>query len=551
MDIQNLLNSMTLEEKVGQMFMLAFAGSNPEQAHEMLVERCVGACYISQDNAETPQQAWDLTNALQLMAGSTPKKIPLILGVDQEGAWGVMVPHSCTGPGNMALGAANDLETTLKMYRVIGQELSAVGYNTLLAPCVDVNSNPVNVIVGPRSFGEFHADVAKHSRAAVVGAHAGGVIATAKHYPGHGDTRQDSHRLLPTVDRTLEELEEIDLLPYREAISAGVDIIMTAHILYPKIDPVYPATMSSILLEDILRQKLKFNGLILSDSMNMFAIRQNYEPGEAAVLAVLAGVDMIMLAEEHYDHSGAYLEKQRATIDGVLYGVRSGRIPMARIDQAVSRVLDLKSRSGLFDHKQDGAAVTIVGSDNNRKIEARSAELGVTLVRDTMGLMSKVQTSRLALIQAAPQKAYEILTRTRGIGPNQGRPAFDAFQKEFDRLIPGVVTFTSEEIPAEGALPAGLGAAGLIVVVTEDYPLPGTDFDTITQKQVINRLLAEYPEKLIVVGLRPPYELSDYPGLGTYLTTCSSRVCAAIAAAKALAGAIPCKGTLPVGLSAT
>jgi beta-N-acetylhexosaminidase len=549
MDTQKLLDTMSLEEKVGQMFMLAFAGSAPEQAREMLVDRYVGACYISQDNAVTPQQAWDLSAALQQMAGTTPKRIPLILGVDQEGAWGVMVPYSCTGPGNMALGAANDPGMTSQMYRVIGQELSAVGYNTLLAPCVDVNSNPVNVIVGPRSFGEFHERVARHSQAAVLGAHEGGVITTVKHYPGHGDTRQDSHRLLPTVDRTLEELEEIDLQPYREAISAGVDIVMTAHILYPKIDPEYPATMSSKLLEGILRHKLGFRGVILSDSMNMFAIRQNYEPGEAAVLAVMAGVDMIMLAEEHYDHSGAYLEKQRATIDGILNGVRSGRIPMARIDQAVSRILDLKARSGLFERKQDRAAVAMVGSAANRAIESRSAELGVTLVRDAKGLMSKIKTGRLALIQATPQKAYEILTRTRGIGPNQGQPAFDAFRDEFAGLIPDMITFTSEEITAEGPLPEGLVSADLIVVVTEDYPLPGVDFDTLSQKQVVKRLIAGYGDKMIVVGLRPPYEFADFSGLGTYLTTCSSRLCAARAAARALAGVIPCRGVLPVGLA--
>jgi beta-N-acetylhexosaminidase len=548
MDIEKLISGMTLEEKVGQMFMLAFAGRHLDQAREMLVGHFVGACYISQDNAETPQEAWKLTNALQGLAASTPQKIPLILGVDQEGAWGVMVPHSCTGPGNMGLGAADNPEITRRMYRVIGQELSAVGYNTLLAPCVDVNSNPENVIVGARSFGEFQDKVADHSGAAVRGAHEGGVITTAKHYPGHGDTHQDSHRLLPAVDRTMDELERIDLLPYRAAVAAGVDVIMTAHILYPKIDPVYPATMSKILLNDILRGKLGFKGMILSDSMNMFAIRKNYAPDEAAVLAVLAGVDMIMLAEEHYDHTGAYLEKQRITVDGVVKAARSGRIPMERIDDAVTRVLTLKASAGLFNAASDRSLISKVGSSDNRMIEAQAAEAGVTLVRDDNHLMEGIGSRRLAVIGAAPRQAYEILTHTRGIGPNQNQAAFDVFREEIIKYLPETAFYGADDLPSGQPLPDEIDQAEAVIVVTEDYPLPGVDFDTASQKELVRRLIKVLGQKLIVLALRPPYDLSAYNGLGTYLTTCSSRPCAAAAAARVLAGRIPCRGSLPVSI---
>lgn len=548
MDIQSMLSHMTLEEKVGQMFMLAFAGNHLDQAREMLVGHRVGACYISQDNAATPQEAFALTTALQELAASTPQRIPLILGADQEGAWGVMVPHSCTGPGNMGLGAANNPESTHKMYRVIGKELSAVGYNTLLAPCIDVNSNPENVIVGARSFGEFQDRVAENAGAAIRGAKAGGVITTAKHYPGHGDTHQDSHRLLPSVDRSLEELEKIDLLPYQAAIAANVDIVMTAHILYPKIDPANPATMSRIFLNDLLRVKLGFKGLILSDSMNMFAIRKNYAPDEAAVLAVLAGVDMIMLAEEHYDHTGAYLEKQRVTVNGVLKAAQSGRISIERIDDAVSRVLTLKASHGLFDAHPEPASISLVGGDENRAIEASVAEEGVALVLNQNYLLQKAKSGKTVVVGAAPRKAYEILTRTRGIGPNQDQAAFDVFAAEFKRYRPGTAVIGVDDLTTKSPLPDEIKNADVIIAVTEDYPLPGVDFDTRTQIECVRRLIAEAGEKLLVVALRPPYDFCQYPGLKGYLTTCSSRPCAAQAAAKAAAGVIPCNGTLPVSL---
>ena len=546
MNIHDLISNMTLQEKVGQLFMLAFAGNQLDYAQEMLVSNLVGACYISQDNAETPQQAWNLANNLQNFAAMTPKKIPLILGADQEGAWGVLVPYSCTGPGNLELGAADNPEITKKMYQVIGQELNAVGYNTLLAPCVDVNSNPENVILGSRSFGAFQSKVAVHAGAAVIGAREGNVITTAKHYPGHGDTRQDSHRMLPTVNRSLEELESIDLIPFQAAIDVGVDIIMTAHILYPKIDPVFPATMSRVLLTDILRTKMGFKGVILSDSMNMFAIRKNYAPDEAAILAILAGVDLIMLAEEHYDHSQQYIEKQLVTVNGVINAVNSGRIPVSRLDDAVLHVLSLKYERGLFDRKPIPEGYDLVGTLANRGIEAYAAESGIVLVKDERNLLKKIKSTRIAVVRTTPLNSYTILANTRGIGPNQNIPAYDDFIKELTRLIPSTSFLTYEDCYSIDDLPEVLSDVDVIIGVTEDYPLPGVDFEKKEQHILVRDLIEMFSQKLIVVGLCPPYEINYFEGVQTYISACSSRSCAAIASAKALAGIIECKGTLPV-----
>ena len=205
-DVDAVLAQMTLEEKVGQMFLLAFAGSQLRAAEHLVRQQGVGGCYLSQDNAATPAEAAALSATLQQFARATRLAIPLLLGADHEGVWGVMVPFSATGPGNLALGAARVPDLTRRMYRVLGAELAAVGYNTLLAPCADVNTNPHNPIIGTRSFGEDPAQVATLVRAAVEGAREAGVVTTVKHFPGHGDTVVDSHRGLPRVDRSRAEL---------------------------------------------------------------------------------------------------------------------------------------------------------------------------------------------------------------------------------------------------------------------------------------------------------------------------------------------------------
>ena len=547
-DVDAVLAQMTLEEKVGQMFLLAFAGSQLRAAEHLVRQQGVGGCYLSQDNAATPAEAAALSATLQQFARATRLALPLLLGADHEGVWGVMVPFSATGPGNLALGAARVPDLTRRMYRVLGAELAAVGYNTLLAPCADVNTNPHNPIIGTRSFGEDPAQVATLVRAAVEGAREAGVVTTVKHFPGHGDTVVDSHRGLPRVDRSRAELEATDLRPFRAAIAAGVDIVMTSHILYPALDPAQPATLSRIILEEVLRGALGFEGVILSDSMNMGAMRQHYTPEEAAIRAVLAGVDVLMLAEEHYDHDAAtYLEKQLRCIDGVIRAVRDGRIPQARIDTAVRRVLTLKARQPLVADPPTVLAPEAVGRAEHRAIEREAAAAGVTLVRDARHLLPLPAHERVVLVNATPRASYAVLQQTRGIGPNQAVPAFDVFADRLRAVRPTIETLSHEAVAA-GGLPPELNAGGTVLVVTEQYPLPGSDFDTAAQHAVVAQLLALVGDRLAVIALRDPYELAQFPQVGTYLCTCSSRPCAAEAAADVVVGRRPALGTLPVSV---
>jgi beta-N-acetylhexosaminidase len=555
MNPDSLLAQMTLPEKIGQMFLLAFAGARLDEARVLFAQHFVGAAYLGDDNLPDAATAASLTNTLQSYAAGTRLQIPLLLGADQEGAWSIMSSdvikgneRSAMGPGNMALGAANDLAITRAMYRVIADELGAVGLNAVYAPCADVNSSAHNAIIGMRSFGAFPDRVAMQTAAAVEGALSGGIIPTIKHFPGHGDTRMDSHRGLPTVTRTAEALRAIDLLPFRAGIAAGAPMVMTSHILFPAFDAENPATLSRRILGDILRGELGFDGVIVSDSMNMGAIKKLYDPADAAIRAFNAGVDLLMLAEEHYDHNAdQYLASQQALIGAVIAAVEDGRLPLARVDDAVRRVLTLKlerlARRSLVAHEIMARAV--VGSSPNRAVELNAARAAVVIVRDKADALTLPADARYVIVNTTPRAAYAVLTQTRGIGPNVTTPAFDLFARALMTLCPNGQVVELDDPVWSDDLKAWRDQ--IVIAVTENYTLPGMDFDQTTQAPTIGRLL-DAGIAPIVVGLRDPYELTNpiFDRVKTYVCAYSFRPSAAQAAAEVIAGVIAARGTPPV-----
>jgi len=404
-----------------------------------------------------------------------------------------------------------------------------------------------------RSFGEKPLLVGAMTAAAVRGAREGGVIATVKHYPGHGDTRLDTHRGLPKVDRTRDELYAIDLHPFAEGIKAGADIVMTAHIIFSALDPDRPATLSPVILQDILRGEMHFDGVILSDSMNMGAMRKNYDPQASAVQALRAGVDMIMLAEEHYDHDAAhYVSQQLALLKAVTQAVETRELPVERINDAVRRILSLKERltsgvgspSGIDADKQ---RLGVVGSGEHRQVELEAARHAVAVLRDRHGLVPLPEGRPVILVNTTTRKSYEPLGRTRGIGPNQTIPAFDMFADELQRRRSISQVWSAEEVIEGGQVPT-LNPDVLVVAVTENYPLPGMDFDQTSQPKVLRLLMRLLSERLVVVALRDPYELKYLPDLPTYLCAFSFRLSAAQAAAEVLCGEVPPHGPTPVSV---
>ncbi|MDZ4766668.1 MAG: glycoside hydrolase family 3 N-terminal domain-containing protein [Chloroflexota bacterium] len=554
MNNDELLATMTLEEKIGQMFLLAFAGTRLDEARVLFEEHFVGAAYLGDDNLPDAATAASLTNTLQSYAANTRLQIPLLLGADQEGAWSVMTreqkgrERSAMGPGNLALGAANDPALTRAMYRTIADELGVVGLNAIFAPCADVNSNPYNAIIGMRSFGAFPDRVAAQTVAAVEGALSGGIIPTLKHFPGHGDTQMDSHRGLPTVERTADELRAIDLKPFADGIAAGAPIVMTSHIIFPAFDAENPATLSRRILIDLLRGEMGFDGVILSDSMNMGAIKKVFDSADAAIRAFNAGVDLLMLAEEHYDHSPEqYLASQQALIGAVIAAAQDGRLPMARVDDAVRRVLNLKmrhlARRSLVAHEIMARA--LVGSPPNRAVELDAARAAVALLRDQDGALPLPKDRVYIVVNTTQRAAYAVLGKTRGIGPNQTTSAFDTFYSALSETHPQARIYEATDAALDGDLSAWRDLP--VIAVTENYALPGMDFDQSTQAATIQKLLKAgiHP---IVVALRDPYELANaaFDGVGTYICAFSFRPSAARAAAEVVAGVITARGVSPV-----
>ena len=545
MNIHATIADMTIEEKVGQMFMLAFAGDQLDEARILMGEHLVGGAYISDENVPNAAAAIQLCNALQSFARATRLGIPLLLGADQEGTWSVMTAQSSMGPGNMALGATNDPDCAYRMYATIARELLAVGLNVVLGPAADCNSNPRNSIIGMRSFGEQPALVSKMTAAGVRGAQDNGCLATLKHFPGHGDTRLDSHRGLPTVRRSREELLRIDLAPFAAGIKAGAKIVMTSHIVFSALDPDRPATLSPIILNDLLRGELGFEGLVVSDSMNMHSMRRNYSPEDAVIQGFKAGVDLMMLAEEHYDHDASvYLENQRDLIRAVIAAVNDGRIAMSRVDEAVGRVLRLKTEAGF---STDPLPQTdLVGCDAHRATELKIARRAISVIRDRHSLLPLDASAPITLINTTERSAYDVLTKTRGIGPNQATPAFDVFAAAMRGACENLAVMHAEDFAS-----ADLPADGVIIAVTENYTLPGMDFDRSRQAEIISALHETAGERLLVLALCEPYELADFPDIGGYVCAFSFRPCAALAAADVLLGRAPANGESPVSVPGT
>lgn len=366
------LARMTVEEKVGQLFMPVLYGSRADTPHQENVARFgvrtpaeairryhLGGVILFPwaGNVSSVSQVVALTNGLQRAAGD----IPLLIGVDQEnGRVSRLDPLVTKLPEAKVIGATGNTRWAREAARVTGTELRALGINLDFAPVADVNVNPRNPVIGPRAYGSDPKKVARMVGAAIDGFHAAGVAATAKHFPGHGDTTVDSHTGLPVIHHTKAQWEKLDAPPFRTAIAHGVDAIMSAHVVMPKLDRSGdPATLSKPILTGLLRKRLGFTGVVITDSLQMAGARQKYGDGEVAVRAILAGADILLMPP---DFPRAY--------NAVLEAVRSGRISAKRLDESVARVLALKERRGLFTAKpaDPDAAKRIVKSREHLRI---------------------------------------------------------------------------------------------------------------------------------------------------------------------------------------
>ena len=407
--VERRIREMTLEQKVGQMFMVGFGNPGDQPAYEindqirtLIQEKHVGGVILFGRNVESPEQVRKLTGELQKLALSSPPGIPLLVAIDQEGGPIIRIREGVTlFPGNMALGATRDPNLAYEAGRIAGMELRAMGINMNLAPVVDLNNNARNPVIGVRSFGEDPSWVARMAEANIRGYHAGAVLTAVKHFPGHGDTAVDSHVDLPTIARDRKRLEEADLVPFRRAIAQGADAVMSAHVTFPAFEPSgLPATLSRRVLTGLLRNELGFDGVIITDDMEMGAIAKRFGSAKAAVRAIRAGADMVLVCHT--------LSVQKESIEAVTQAVRSGEISEERIDQSVRRILKLKSkRLGSSVHSPEAAGggdrvSERVGRKDFAEVARKVAQRAVTLVRDDRRLLplDPQKQSRILVLSA-------------------------------------------------------------------------------------------------------------------------------------------------------
>jgi len=549
-----LLATMRLEEKVGQLFLVAIRGTRVSlETRRIVRDLMVGGVYTTNSNFVSPCQAAEFTSQLQKEATGTRCGIPLLVAADHEGHWAVLTPCACPGPGNMGLGANRSPQATRRMYAIFAAELLSVGINTNLAPVADVNSNPANPIIGLRSFGENPKRVALCVKQAVKALGAGGIISTVKHFPGHGNTSSDSHSGLPRVDRSREDIERVDLLPFRIGIEAGAEMVMTSHIVFSALDPNVPATFSERILKDLLRKSMGFEGVVLTDSLNMGAITKHREPADACVESLRAGADVILLAQEQYDAPMEdFLASYDRLVEAVTKAVDSGLISEVRLNESVGRILDLKARyklSGLTPAPTK--ALRIVGCSSHREVELDVCRGAITIARNNGILPLGLQDRQaLAIVNPIEPENYGLVGRTRGIGPNLGHVfPYRLLVEEVRRRHANVLEFwvNCNTPRLQDHLNKIKELSDVVIVVTEKLNLPGFAFPDEGQVRIVKRT-KELGKPVIVAALRDPYDLGGLGEVDAYVCAFSCRQPSVIALTEVLFGERKARGRLPVSV---
>lgn len=332
-----ILESMTLEEKLGQMIIIGFNGIKPDDTViKIIQENHAGGVILFSRNIENSEQLTGLINELKDI--NSVNKLPLFISVDQEGGRVNRLPEGSKNfPSGKTLGRKNNRELSFKTGQDIGEALLSFGFNMDFAPVMDILSNPKNTVIGDRAFGSTPDIVSSLAVEIMKGLQSKNVISVIKHFPGHGDTSVDSHAKLPVVNHDITRLYDFELIPFKEAIENGADVIMAAHIKFPKIDDSgKPATLSGKMLTDILRGDLEFTGVIITDDMEMGAISKNYSVEESSVDTVKAGADIILMCHSY--------EKQKTALEALKAAVENGEISIERIDESVDRIIRLKQK---------------------------------------------------------------------------------------------------------------------------------------------------------------------------------------------------------------
>jgi beta-N-acetylhexosaminidase len=556
---EKTLRKLTLEEKIGQVFMIWCRASflnveNPEylQLREAMQKYHVGSfgMTVHVDGPfllrSEPYEAAELLNRLQ-----RDSKLPLLVAADFERGISMRLLGTTVFPHAMAFGADGKAEDAEMFGRITALEGRAIGVHWNFFPDADVNSNPANPIINTRSFGEDPRQVGDLVVAYIKGAHEAGMLTTVKHFPGHGDTATDSHLGVASVNGGRAHLDSIELPPFRQAIAAGVDAVMVAHVTVPALDsdPNHVATISPAVVSDLLEKQLGFKGLIVTDALDMAGLTHLFadDIGRAAVEAFKAGNDMLLIPADLDASYGAMLK-----------AVKSGEISRQRLDRSVLKILKTKASLGLNESRMvDLSALgTLVGKPENLAFGQQVADAAITLVRDNgkvIPLKSK-GTTRLALPYMTKEETHNQVVAvlfSDDVRAESGR----AFGRELSARVPDAHVMYVDPRIAAGMSDEVLKAvdeARTVVAAVYVIPTAGKIGNSVSMADatgtLLQQLLDRAAQKTVVVAMGNPYLASDFPRIENYMCTFSNATVSEVAAVKALFGEIPIRGHLPVSI---
>lgn len=533
--VNSTLDNMTLEEKVGQLFMTYAYGDTADtqvaadvrrnrSAHGVdnaaqLIDtyKLGGIIYFAwSNNVNDTRQIAGLSNGVQ-RASLDATDTPALVSTDQEG--GVVFRVPATGlPGNMALGAGRSAADAHTAAVIGGRELGAVGVNWNFGPVADVNVNPANPVIGVRSFSEDAQLTASLTGAQVRGYQGEGIAAAAKHFPGHGDTAVDSHTGLPVIDHTREEWETIDKPPFQAAIEQGIKAIMTAHIVVPSLDPSGdPATLSRPIMTGVLRQEMGYQGVVITDSLGMAGVREKYGDARVPVLALEAGVDMLLMPP---DLDLAY--------NSVLDAVRSGELTEERIDTSVKRILRLKWDLDLVQDPYVDAdhAVAVTRSADHLAQAQALTDRTTTLVKNDAGLLPLTGSGQ------------EVLVTGWGVSTTQ------TFADKMAARGADTTVYETGERPTQARIDDAVSRArdnDLVVVLTNRAWMQAN-----SGQQSLVRQLHATGKPVVAVAVRDAYDIAHVDDVSTYVATYSYSAVSLESAVRLLYGEIEPRGKLPV-----
>jgi beta-N-acetylhexosaminidase len=527
--VDKMVSKMTLEERIGQMIVCPYSGRFLNRESEemkdleslVLTRKIGGLILYGGDVYETAH----LTNRLQEIS-----KIPLLIASDLERGLGNQIEGATQFPPLMALGAIGTEAQAYQMGKVTAVEGRALGIHLTYAPVVDVNINPDNPIINIRSFGENPERVSRLAEAFIRGCQENGLLATAKHFPGHGDTDLDSHSVLPTVTGDIERLKKVELYPFRKAVEAGVSVIMTAHLHLPALDPAadMPATLSHQIISGLLRREMGFKGLIVTDAMDMGGVTALYSPEEAALKAVQAGVDMILKSPE-----------PEVVIEALIQAVKEGELSESKIDESVRRILEAKARLRLHKNRLVNIEKLdkTIAAKQHVALAKKMFENSITLVKNENQVLT------------LPESGKKIAVLSLSSDPGSyfaGRSLISGMEKRDLNLFSFYAdAFTGEEYLKEGLEKALKADIIIFALFSARRARKGSVGLNENHVQMVKEAAAS-STPVVVVSFGSPYFISRFPEVDSYLCAYRWSSQAQQTAVKAIFGEIDLQGRLPV-----